>query len=88
MGFTRTFPYNTGTFVVVNEDGVDISKPKSLLGHLGSIECYQGVDEEEELWVMVSGYKAAWCGEYLLKDIRLATDLEVDTYKKFMGIEE
>lgn len=88
MGFTKTFPYNTGTFVIVNEDGVDISKPKALLGRLGSIVCYQCVDEDEELMVMVSGYKDAWCGEYLLKDIRLATDLEIETYKKVMEIKE
>lgn len=88
MGFTKTFPYNTGTFVVVNEDGVDMSKPKALLGRLGSIACYQCVDEDEELVVMVSGYKDAWCGEYLLKEIRLATDSEIATYKNLMGITE
>lgn len=88
MAFTKTFPYNTGTFVIVNEDGVDMSKPKALLGRLGSIACYQCVDEDEELMVMVSGYKDAWCGEYLLKEIRLATDSEIGTYKKLMGIEE
>ena len=88
MGFTKTFPYNTGTFVIVNEEGIDMSKPRDLLGRLGSIACYQCVDEDDELLVMVSGYKDAWCGEYLLKDIRLATDSEVKVYKKLMGIEE
>lgn len=88
MGFTKTFPYNTGTFVIVNEEGIDMSKPRALLGRLGSIACYQCVDEDDELLVMVSGYKDAWCGEYLLKDIRLATDSEVKVYKKLMGIEE
>ena len=88
MAFTKTFPYNTGTFVVVNEDGVDMSKPKALLGRLGSIACYQCVDEDEELMAMVSGYKDTWCGEYLLKEIRLATDSEIGTYKKLIGIEE
>lgn len=88
MGFTKTFPYNTGTFVIVNEDGVDMSKPKALLGRLGSIAYYQCVDEGEELMVMISGYKDTWCEEYLLKEIRLATDSEIDTYKKLMGIEE
>ena len=86
MGFTKTFPYNTGTFVIVNEDNVDMTKPKALLGRLGSIACYQCVDEDDELLVMVSGYRDSWCGEYLLKEIRLATDLEVETYKKLMGI--
>lgn len=88
MGFSKTFPYDTGTFVIVNKDDVDMSKPKSLLGHLGSIACYQCVDEDDELLVMVSGYKDAWCGEYLLDEIRLATDLEVDNYEKLMGIKK
>lgn len=86
MGFTKIFPYNTGTFVVVNEDGVDMSKPEALLGRIGSIACYQCVDEDDELLVMVSGYKDAWCGEYLLKDIRLATASEITTYEHLMGI--
>lgn len=88
IGFTKTFPYNTGTFVVVDKDDVDISKPESLRGHLGTIACYQCVDEDDDLIVMVSGYKDAWCGEYLLKDIRLATESEISTYKHLMGIKE
>lgn len=87
MSFTKTFPYNTGTFVVVNEAGVDMSKPKALLGRLGSITCYQCVNEKDDGFiVMVSGYKDAWCGEYLLSEIRLATDSEIITYKNLMGI--
>lgn len=55
MGFTKTFPYNTGTFVVVNEESVDITSPKTLLGRLGSISCYQCVDEDDDFMVVVSG---------------------------------
>ena len=88
MAFTKTFPYDTGTFVVVHANDVDTNNPETLRGRLGSIACYQCVDEDEELIVMVSGYKDAWCGEYLLGQIRLATDLEVETYKKIMGIKE
>ena len=86
MGFTKTFPYNTGTFVVIKDDNVDWNNPKSLLGHFGSIACYQCVDEDDELMVMVSGYKDSWCGEYLLNEIRVATDEETETYKNLMGI--
>ena len=89
MGFTITFPYNTGTFVVVLEEGIDYSNPKALLGRLGTIACYNCVDErdkDERFLVVVSGYKDAWCGEYLLSDIRLATDDEVKQYKDMMGI--
>lgn len=86
MGFTKTFPYNIGTFVVIKDDNVDWNKPKSLLGHLGSIACYQWVDEDDDLMVMVSGYKDSWCGEYLLNEIRVATDEEIETYKNLMGI--
>lgn len=91
MGFTITFPHNTGTFVIVNEEGIDYDKPKSLLGHLGTISCYNCVDDrddDEKFLVVVSGYKDAWCGEYLLSDIRLATDSEITTYKDLMGITE
>lgn len=86
MGFTKTFPYNTGTFVVIKDDSVDWNKSKALLGRLGSIACYQCVDEDDELMVMVSGYKDSWCGEYLLNDIRLATEKEIETYKNLMGV--
>lgn len=86
MGFTKTFPYNTGTFVVIKDDNVDWNNPKSLLGHLGTIVCYQCVDEDDELMVMVSGYKDSWGSEYLLNEIRLATDEEIETYKNLMGI--
>lgn len=86
MGFTKTFPYNKGTFVVVNAESIDINNPDTLLGHLGTICCYQCVTESDELIVMVSGYKDPWCGEYLLKKIRLATDSEINKYKELMGI--
>ena len=87
MGFTKTFPYNTGTFVVIKDDNVDWNNPKSLLGRFGSIACYQCVDEsDDQLMIMVSGYKDSWCGEYLLDDIRLATEDEIVTYKNLMNI--
>ena len=91
MAFTITFPYNTGTIVVINKEGIDYSKPKALLGNLGTIACYNCVDErdgDDDFLVVVSGYKDAWCGEYLLSDIRLATESEIDTYKQLMGITE
>ena len=86
MSFTKTFPYDTGTFVLVDLDTYDGTHPRQLINRLGTITCYQCVDEDDELMVMVSGYKNAWCGEYLLSEIRLATDLEVNTYKDIMGI--
>lgn len=85
MGFIREFPYNTGTFVVVDLDSYDENDPKTLLIRLGSIACYQCVDE---LVVMVAGYKDSWCGEYLLNEIKIATEEEVNKYKKLMGIKE
>lgn len=87
MSFTKTFPYNTGTFVLVDLDTYDEKDPKKLINRLGTIACYQCVDEDGFI-VMVSGYKNAWCGEYLLNEIRLATEEEVNTYKDIMGIEE
>lgn len=86
MAFTKTFPYNTGTFVLVDLDTYDENDSRKLINRLGTISCYQCVDENDELIVMVSGYKNAWCGEYLLSEIRLATDAEVNTYKDIMNI--
>lgn len=49
MSFTKTFPINTGTFVIVQ-----VGNTKRL----GTVACYQCVTEEdEEDMVMVSGYK-------------------------------
>lgn len=87
MAFSKTFPYNTGTFVVIDHGKVDINRPETFYGRLGTISCYQYVDEENDGFVvMVSGYKDSWCGEYLLDQIRLATDEELNIYKQLMGI--
>lgn len=88
MGFTKTFPYNIGTFVLVDLDTYDDKDLKKLINRLGTIVCYQCVTEENEFIVMVSGYKNAWCRECLLSEIRLATEEEVNTYRDIMGIEE
>ena len=88
MGFIREFPYNTGTFVVVDLDSYDENDSRTLLTRLGSIACYQCVNEDDELMVMVSGYKDSWCGEYLLNELKVATEEEVDKYEELMGIKE
>ena len=74
MSFTKTFPINTGTFVVVQ-----VGNTKRL----GTVACYQCVTEEdEEDVVMVSGYKESWCGEYLLSEVKIATNEEIKQYMK------
>lgn len=89
MSFTKTFPYDTGTFVLVDLDTYDDKDPKKLINRLGTIACYQCVTEKEDVGiVMVSGYKNAWCGEYLLNEIRLATEEEVNVYRDIMGTKE
>lgn len=88
MSFTKTFPYDIGTFVLVELDTYDEKDPKKLINRLGTISCYQCVTEKDEFLAMVSGYKNAWCGEYLLSEIRLATEKEVSIYRDIMGIEE
>ena len=63
------YPRNTGTFVIVQ-----VGNTKRL----GTVVCYQCVTEEdEEDMVMVSGYKESWCGEYLLSEVKIATDEEI-----------
>lgn len=88
MSFTKVFPVNIGTFVIVDHKDVDLTNPNVLLGRFGSIECYQCVDDEDdnEYTVMVSGYKDSWCGEYLLSDVVIATEEQVKMYEKIMGI--
>lgn len=88
MAFTVTFPVDIGTFVIVDYKGIDLSKPKLLLGRVGTISCYQCVDnKEDDHLVMVSGYKDSWCGEYLLKDVLIATEDQINAYKYVMGID-
>lgn len=54
--FTVTLPYDIGALVKI---------PDSLCG---TIEGYC-VFDPDKITVVVSGYKEAWCGEYLLSEI-------------------
>lgn len=87
--FTVTFPISIGTFVIVDHESVDLTQSKALHGRLGTISCYQCVDnkDNDDHIVMVSGYKDSWCGEYLLSELKIATDEQVDNYKKLKGID-
>lgn len=90
-GFSIKFPYNTGTFVLTDKENVDPNNPQSLLGRLGTIACYNCVDErdgDDNFLVVVSGFKDSWGGEYLISDIRLATESEVECYKQLKGIDK
>ena len=90
MAFTVNFPVDTGKFVITNYKDVDLSKPETLLGRVGTIACYQSITQESDdnsFIVMVSGYKDAWWQETLLDWLHIATDEEVELYKKVMGIE-
>lgn len=88
MSFTITFPVDIGTFVITDTN-VDLNNPKNLKGNLGSIACYQCVDDkEDDFIVMVSGYKDSWCGEYLLSKLKIATDKQVKEYETVMGIRQ
>ena len=87
--FTITFPIDIGTFVIVDMENVDLTNSQSLRGHVGTIACYQCVDNDnDEHIVMVSGYKDSWCGEYLLSEIRIATDEEIHLYEQEMRIQK
>lgn len=87
MAFTITFPIDIGTHVIVNHEGIDLSDPKNLHGRFGTISCYQCVENyDDDYIVMVSGYKDAWWGEYLLSNVLVATDEQIEMYKKEMGI--
>ena len=91
MAFTVNFPVDIGTFVITNYKKVDLNNPETLRGRVGNIACYQSVTQEDEngdsFIVMVSGYKDSWCGETFLDYLHIATDEEIELYKKVMGIE-
>ena len=89
MSFTVNFPVDTGTFVITDYKDVDLSKPETLRGRVGTIACYQSITKENDdnsFIVMVSGYKDAWCQEILLDWLHIATNEEVELYKKVMGV--
>lgn len=86
--FTVEFPYDIGTFVQVNDDmRGQPPHPKECwddLGDIGTIACYNCVDasrNDDKFVIVVSGYKQAWCGEYLLQEIRLLTEEEIEIVK-------
>lgn len=86
--FTVEFPYDIGTFVQVNDDmRGQPPHPKECwddLGDIGTIACYNCVDasrNDDKFVIVVSGYKQAWCGEYLLREIRLLTEEEIEIVK-------
>ena len=79
--FTVEFPYDIGTFVTLKEN-------KNLIG---SIVCYNCVDNsltDDPFVIAVSGYKDSWYGEYLLHEIEIASNKEVEEYKKRLGIKK
>jgi hypothetical protein len=77
--FTVEFPYNIGTFVRVKKDN-----------SIGTIACYDCVSDHKDsdgnqFLIVVSGYKEAWSGVYLLDELELLTDLEIDVVVKERG---
>lgn len=86
--FIVEFPYDIGTFVQVNDSmRGESTNPKECwddLGDIGTIACYNCVDNsktDDKFVVVVSGYKQSWCGEYLLREIRLLTQDEITIVK-------
>lgn len=52
MSFTITFPVDIGTFVIT-DTSVDLNNPNNLKGNLGSISCYQCVDDKEDDFIVI-----------------------------------
>ena len=80
--FTVEFPYDIGTFVRIKSNAREVNNDE-----IGTIACYNCVDDEpdcngDQFVVVVSGYKEAWSGEYLLQEIELLTDEEIEKVKK------
>lgn len=76
MGFTKTFPYDTGTVVKVH----DRFNPDGGMLY-GSIACYNCIrNNSDDFTIVVSGLKESWCGEYYHEDVELATEEEIKSY--------
>ena len=69
-------PYDYGTFVKVKNEKTGNFDCGTIVAYMVS---YDG-------WcVWVSGYKEAWCGEFLPEDIELMSQSEIDKLKKKYG---
>lgn len=88
MSFTVSFPYETGTFVKISNPEFERKKDNSRYkDQIGTIACYNCVTGKEDGYgeqytVVVSGYKEAWCGEYLLHELTILTQDEIDSVKR------
>ena len=79
--FRVEFPYDIGTFVKIKSNFRETNNED-----IGTIACYNCVDDEpdsngDQFVVVVSGYKDAWCGEYLVREIELLTEEEIEKVK-------
>lgn len=90
MAFTVNFPVDIGTFVILDYDEIDLNKPETLRGKVGTIACYHTVTQKKKddpFVVMISGYGEFWRYVTRLDWLHIATDEEIELYKKVMGIE-
>ena len=71
-------PYEIGAFVKVIEEEFErrnlVTGPKPLYG---SVVAYT-VTSETEYLIWVSGYKEAWSGEFLQKEVIPLTEAEIE----------
>ena len=69
MGRRKVCYFTKNKITYIDYKDVDLSKPETLRGRVGTIACYQSITKENDdnsFIVMVSGYKDAWCQETLL----------------------
>lgn len=66
-------PYDFGTFVKIK----DVDSSATLYATISSYFVYR-----DGVTVWVSGYKEAWCGEYLMEEIELMTEEEIKQLKE------
>ena len=74
--FTVELPYEKGTFVKIINPIFERKEPIDS----GTIVGYN-VFSSTDITVFVSGYKESWCGEYMLSEIELMTDKEIEQLK-------
>jgi hypothetical protein len=76
--FTAEFPYDFGAFVKIIDPLFERKQPLEY----GTIAAYT-VSSPTDITVFVSGYKEAWCGEYLLSEIEPMTDEEIEQIERY-----
>lgn len=74
--YTVELPYDNGTFVKIVNPLFERKRPLEI----GTVVGYN-VFSPTDITVHISGYKESWYGEYMLSEVELMTDEEIERVK-------